>query len=265
MNNIDREGLLLLFVAGLPDAVTLLDVDGNILTWNAGARDMTGYATDEILGRHFSCLYTPRDVDAGKPALALRSALERGRHEEVGDRVRKDGTEFKVQSVLMPLYDSRKVLLGFGGQMRGTAASSGAAPNVADTALVPRQPGETILVVDDDEHVREGVLHQLTSLGYRTVAASNGPEALDVLAHEPCINLLFTDVVMPGGMNGREVAERARLLNPDLKVLFTSGYFEVALLRNGKLDANEQFLTKPYRKKELAEKVQEVLRSTAAA
>jgi len=81
-----------------------------------------------------------------------------------------------------------------------------------------------------------------------------------MMAREPRIDLLFTDVVMPGGMNGREVAEEARLIDPRLKVLFTSGYFEGALLRNGNLDANVQLLIKPYRKKELAQKVQDALK-----
>ena len=68
---------------------------------------------------------------------------------------------------------------------------------------------------------------------------------------------------MPGGMGGREVAEEARLMQPHLKVLYTSGYFEDALLRNGKIDTNAQLLTKPYRKQKLAEKILEVLGSAA--
>lgn len=252
MNNVDREGLLQLFMASLPGAVTLLDADGKVLTWSSGARSITGYEAEEIQGRNFSCLYTQDDIAAGKPAASLKRALAEGRQEETGLRVRKDGTELKVHTMLMPLHDSKKQLMGFSSLMRDTR-----------TDLVPLRSGETILVVDDDEHVREGVSHQLTSLGYNAVVASNGREALDMLAREPRIDLLFTDVVMPGGMGGREVAEEARLRQPDLKVLYTSGYFEGALLRNGKIDANAQLLTKPYRKKKLAEKVLEVLRSTA--
>jgi PAS domain S-box-containing protein len=251
MNNVDREGLLQLFMASLPAAVTLLDVDGNVRTWSAGAQDITGYAADEIEGRHFSCLYTLGDVAAGSPATALQRALAQGRHEETGQRVRRDGSVVKVHTRIMPLHDSNGELVGYSSLMRDVSVPVRAAPEMA-----------RILVVDDDEQLREGVSEQLISLGYSPVLASNGREALDVMAREPHIDLLFTDVVMPG-MNGREVAEEARLMQPDLKVLFTSGYFEGALLRNGKLDANVQLLTKPYRKQKLAEKVEEALRSTA--
>jgi PAS domain S-box-containing protein len=264
MNNADHESLLQLFVAGLPDAVVLLDAGGTVLTWNDGARDITGYAADEMLGRNFSRLYTPADLVADKPAASLTGALAQGCHEATSQCLRKDGTQREVQAVLMPLYDPRKQLAGFGWRLHDVAGSSQSAPVAVATGMAPLQPCETILVVDDDEHVRQGVSHQLTSLGYRTVVASNGREALDVMAREPRIDLLFTDVVMPGGMNGREVAEEARLIDPKLKVLFTSGYFEGALLRNGTLDANVQLLTKPYRKKELAEKVQDALKSAAA-
>lgn len=245
------EDLLQLFMATLPAAVTLLDVDGNVRTWSSGARDITGYAAHEIEGRNYSCLYTRDDIAADKPAAALRCALAQGRHEETSLRVRKDGTEVKVQSMLRPLLDSNKELVGFSSLMRDI--------------MVPIQlppEGARILVVDDDVQVLEGVASQLTSLGYCPVVASNGREALEVLAREPHIDLLLTDVVMPGGMGGREVAEEARLMQPNLKVLYTSGYFEGALLRNGKIDVNAQLLTKPYRKNKLAEKVLEALRSS---
>lgn len=277
MNNADREGLLQLFVSGLPDAVVLLDAGGTVLTWSAGAQDITGYAPNEMLGRNFSSLYTPGDIVADKPAVSLKCALAQGRHEEVTQCLRRDGTRREVRNVLMPLYGSGKQLAGFDLRMHDGAGSTqaepvaaepvvaepvAAAPVAAATAVPSVQTGETILVVDDDQQVREGVSHQLTSLGYRTVVASNGREALDVMAREPHIDLLFTDVVMPGNMSGREVAEEARLIDPKLKVLFTSGYFEGALQRNGSLDANVQLLIKPYRKRELAQKIQDALKAT---
>lgn len=253
MGNVDRDGLLELFMSSLPGAVTLLDVDGSIRTWSSGARDITGYSAEEMQGAHFSCLYTLKDIAAGKPAAALQCAVAQGDHEEVCLRVRKDGSEVRVRSMLSPLRDSKQQLVGFRSLMR-------------DVTVPVRSisQGARILVVDDDEQVREGVSEQLVSLGYSPVVASNGREALDVMAREPHIDLLFTDVVMPGGMNGREVAEEARLIQPNLKVLFTSGYFEVALLSNGKLDANSRLLAKPYRKNKLAEKVLEALRSGAS-
>ncbi|MBI3196823.1 MAG: response regulator [Rhodospirillales bacterium] len=168
-----------------------------------------------------------------------------------------------MHSVLIPLHDSRKGLVGFGRLMREVTNPIASTSEGARAAPAPLRANETILVVDDDEQVREIVSHQLTSLGYKTVAASNGREALEMLAREPHVDLLLTDVVMPGGMNGREVAEEARRMQPTLKVLFTSGYFEGALLRNGGIDGSAPLLVKPYRKNRLAEKVLEVLNSPA--
>jgi CheY-like chemotaxis protein len=99
----------------------------------------------------------------------------------------------------------------------------------------------------------------LKSLGYRVIAVDNGPEALEVIRGGEPIDLLFTDVVMPGGLNGRQLAEEARKLMPALKVLFTSGYTENAIVHHGRLDRGVHLLSKPYRRSELAAKVRLVL------
>ncbi|MGJ5204597.1 PAS domain S-box protein [Bradyrhizobium sp. HKCCYLR20261] len=111
---------------------------------------------------------------------------------------------------------------------------------------------ETILIVEDDPLVRQHVLAQVAALGYTTLAAANAAEALDVLERHPEIDLLFTDVIMPGSMNGRQLADAARGRRPSLKTLFTSGYTENAIVHHGRLDANVLLLAKPYRKQELA-------------
>ncbi|MGJ4887141.1 PAS domain S-box protein [Bradyrhizobium sp. HKCCYLRH3099] len=111
---------------------------------------------------------------------------------------------------------------------------------------------ETILIVEDDPLVRQHVLAQVAALGYTTLAAANAAEALDVLERHPEIDLLFTDVIMPGSMNGRQLADAARARRPSLKTLFTSGYTENAIVHHGRLDANVLLLAKPYRKQELA-------------
>jgi signal transduction histidine kinase/CheY-like chemotaxis protein len=111
---------------------------------------------------------------------------------------------------------------------------------------------ETILVVEDDPLVRSYVLTQIRSLGYRTLAASNGLEALAVLRGSEQIDLLFTDVIMPGSINGRELSIEASRLRPGLKVLFTSGYTENAIDHDGRLDHGVQLLKKPYRRSDLA-------------
>src|SRR5579872_3805884 len=120
MNTFDHGLLPQQFVNGLPDcAVTLLDVDGNVLTWNDGARAVLGYVVYEIVGRNYSCLYTKDDISTGKPSTSLAAAARaQGPYEERARRVRKDGTEFEAQSVLIPLYDQQKNLVGFGNMIR---------------------------------------------------------------------------------------------------------------------------------------------------
>ncbi len=111
---------------------------------------------------------------------------------------------------------------------------------------------EAILVVEDDPLVRVFVTMQLESLGYTTLAASNGAEALRMIEGGAAFDLLLTDVIMPGGMNGRELAEKALKRRPSLKVLFTSGYPEDAIVHHGRLDPGVLLLAKPYRKSDLA-------------
>ena len=118
---------------------------------------------------------------------------------------------------------------------------------------------EHILVVEDDELVRQNVLHQLADLGYRVTGAENGKAAIEILKSSDDIDLLFTDVVMPGGMNGRQLAEAAAKLRPSLRILFTSGYTENAIVHQGRLDRGVHLLSKPYRREELAAKLRKVL------
>ncbi|HLI98878.1 MAG TPA: PAS domain S-box protein [Bradyrhizobium sp.] len=111
---------------------------------------------------------------------------------------------------------------------------------------------ETILVVEDDALVRQYVLTQIASLGYTTLEASNAAGALEIIDNNDRIDLLFTDVIMPGSMNGRQLADAARLRRPALKTLFTSGYTEDAMVHHGRLDTDVLLLAKPYRKSDLA-------------
>jgi PAS domain S-box-containing protein len=117
---------------------------------------------------------------------------------------------------------------------------------------------ETILVVEDDPMVRASAATQLTSLGYKTLFASNAAEALAIANEEP-FDLLFTDVIMPGQMNGRELAEAMAGLRSPLKVLFTSGYTENAVIHHGRLEPGVLLLAKPYRKDELARMLRRAL------
>jgi PAS domain S-box-containing protein len=119
--------------------------------------------------------------------------------------------------------------------------------------------GEMILVVEDNADVRAFVVKQLRELGYRVAEAKDGPAALSALADSTPIDLLLTDVIMPGGMTGRQLSDEARHRRPDLKTLFISGYTEDSIVHQGKLDPGVNFLSKPFRRRDLALKVREAL------
>ncbi|WBL76369.1 PAS domain S-box protein [Bradyrhizobium xenonodulans] len=116
---------------------------------------------------------------------------------------------------------------------------------------------ETILIAEDDPFVRSSVILRVEALGYRVVAAVNGKEALERLRIDPGIDMLFTDIVMPGGMSGWELADQARRIRPGLPVLFTSGYALETLVEQGRTHALAVVLTKPYRKIELAQRLRD--------
>jgi len=118
---------------------------------------------------------------------------------------------------------------------------------------------ETILVVEDDHLVRTFVVGQIQSLGYATLAAVNAAEALVVIDSATEIDLLFTDMIMPGSMNGRQLADKALQRRSSLKILFTSGYSDEAIIHHGHLDAGVLLLAKPYRKSDLARMIRAAL------
>ncbi|MDZ7670318.1 MAG: ATP-binding protein [Gammaproteobacteria bacterium] len=118
---------------------------------------------------------------------------------------------------------------------------------------------ERILVVEDDDLVRKHVAAQLSRLGYDIKEAASAAAALEILDSGWTVDLLFTDVVMPGGMNGKQLADAALLRQPGLKVLFTSGYTVDAIVHQGRLDPGVHLLGKPYRRADLAAKVRQVL------
>lgn len=117
----------------------------------------------------------------------------------------------------------------------------------------------SILVVDDDELVGEATLRRLTSLGYRAIAAATGAEALKALSSGADIDLLLTDIRMPGGMHGPALAKEARRLRPQIKVLFVSGAPDHTSLQDDADEDAAHLLLKPYTKAELAAKIREVL------
>jgi PAS domain S-box-containing protein len=120
---------------------------------------------------------------------------------------------------------------------------------------------ETVLVVEDDTLVRRYVMTQIESLGYSTLEAANASDALRFIDEVPSIDLLFTDVIMPGIMNGRQLVDEALKRRPGLKTLYTSGYTENAIVHHGRLDSGVLLLAKPYRKSELARMIRLALAS----
>jgi signal transduction histidine kinase/CHASE3 domain sensor protein/ActR/RegA family two-component response regulator len=134
---------------------------------------------------------------------------------------------------------------------------------MTDVAAVvtPQAEGgaETIFVVEDDTLVRNFVMAQLQSLGYKTVAAPDSKTALELIETGQPFDLLFTDVVIPGGMSGRVLAEEVVKRRPGVRVLYTSGYTDNAIVHHGKLDDGVMLLTKPYRRNQLAEMIRKAL------
>ncbi len=130
-------------------------------------------------------------------------------------------------------------------------------------ALPAGSGSERILLVEDDPLVRTSVTAQLESLGYRTIAVANAAEALAVIDRGAPFDLLFTDVIMPGAMDGRQLADEAVRRRPGTKVLFTSGYTERAIIHHGRLDPGVLLLAKPHRKSDLARMLRLALKSSA--
>jgi CheY-like chemotaxis protein len=128
------------------------------------------------------------------------------------------------------------------------------APAAADIA--PSSPIEArILLVEDDDLIRTQVERQLCALGHAVTAAADGVEALSLIAKSAEFDLLLTDVVMPNGISGHELADRAKALNPAMRILLTSGHSEDAILRGADKQAGHAFLSKPYRRAELERKI----------
>ena len=125
--------------------------------------------------------------------------------------------------------------------------------------------GEAVLVIDDEPTVRMLIVEVLEEAGYVAVEAEDGPSGLKILQSDARIDLLVTDVGLPGGMNGRQVADAARLSRPDLKVLFVTGYAENAAVGNGHLDAGMEVITKPFVMTELANKITDMIEGRKVA
>ena len=119
----------------------------------------------------------------------------------------------------------------------------------------------TVLLVEDDARVRAMAREMLERLGYRVLLAADGPTALSILAEDESVDLLFTDYILPKGLNGADLAERALALRPGLKVLHTSGYTQRHVFRQGRLRNCDPFIAKPYPLAALEDRIRKALDS----
>jgi CheY-like chemotaxis protein len=203
----------------------------------------TGIGMDEVtLPRVFEPFFTTKDIGQGT-GLGLSQVY--GFIKQSNGHVKlysEEGQGTAVKLYLPRLLTERQETRAKSNDMR-----------------VPAGEGETILVVEDEPAVRDHSVTTLRDLGYRVLAASDGHAALRVLAREREIAVLFTDVGLPGGMTGRQLVDAARVLRPELKVLYTTGYARNAIVHGGVLDPGTELLPKPFNYTSLAAKIRNVL------
>jgi PAS domain S-box-containing protein len=205
--------------------------------------------TSEVIGRVFEPFYTTKEVGKGSGlglSMVYGFAKQSNGHVAIYS---EPGLGTTVR-----LYLPRV----------GTDAPRSPEPDTGDEEIAPRGT-ETILVAEDDPFVRASVVRRLESLGYTVISAVAGDDALDKLRENPDIDMLFTDIIMPGGMSGWELADLARQLRAGLPVVFSSGYALDTLVEKGLASARSIVLTKPYRKVELARRIREALAAVATA
>jgi PAS domain S-box-containing protein len=174
------DAALRLFVESVVDyAIVMLDPDGCVVSWNAGAERLKGYPADEIIGRHFAVFYPPEEVAAGKPERALAVATAEGRLQDEGWRVRRDGTRFWANVVLTAIYDEEGTLRGFGKVTRDLTGPRAAQRHLVDSRrllahLVEAQELERRRIAwdvhDDSVQAMVAVAMRLQLLGKRAAA-----------------------------------------------------------------------------------------------
>ena len=199
--------------------------------------------TPDVIARAFDPFFTTKPIGQG---TGLGLSMIYGFAQQSGGQVRIYSEV--GQGAVVCMYLPRHL---------GEADVAELAPELADA---PRaEDGQTVLVVDDEPTVRMLVTEVLEDLGYRAIEAADGTTGLQVLQSDVRIDLLVTDVGLPGGMNGRQVADAARLVRPDLKVLFITGYVENAVLSHGHLDPGMHVLTKPFALEALASRIKDLI------
>jgi CheY-like chemotaxis protein len=185
--------------------------------------------TPEVISKAFDPFFTTKEVGQGT-GLGLS---------QVYGFIKQSGGHVKIYSEIgsgttVRLYLPRHIQADF---------ASNSQVSVPET---PRGKGETVLLVEDDPDVRTFAKDTLQDLGYRVLVAADGTAGLRLLDAHPEIVMLFTDVGLPGGINGRQLADEAKRRRSDLKVLFTSGYARNAIVHHGRLDPGVELISKPF-------------------
>jgi CheY-like chemotaxis protein len=197
----------------------------------------------ETIARAFEPFFTTKDIGHGT-GLGLS---------QVYGFVKQSGGNVKIYS---------EVGQGTTVKIYLPRVHSDAGPSYDNDASLPvprSSSGQTILVVEDEEEVRAYSTSILRELGYEVLEAGSGSAGLQVLHAHPEVVLLFTDVGLPGGMTGRQLADAAVQINPKLKVLFTTGYARNAIVHDGRLDPGVMLLPKPFTYNALASKLSDML------
>ncbi|MFK4726285.1 PAS domain S-box-containing protein [Bradyrhizobium niftali] len=243
-----------------------------------------GRLTLETANRELDGVRSTGDGDVMRGAFVMIAVADTGHGIPADIRERVFEPFFTTKGVGRGTGLGLSMVYGFARQTGGTVAiESEEGQGTVMRLFLPRSEGEaatrtapaqapaaargheTILVVEDDPLVQGYVIAQLGGLGYRTLVAGDGAAALALVDQGASFDLLFTDIIMPGGMNGRELAEAVRLRRPGMRVLYTSGYTDNTIVHEGHLDPGVALLQKPYRKSELSQKIREVLAGESAA
>ena len=200
----------------------------------------------EVVARAFEPFFTTKDVGKGSGlglsmiyGFAKQSGGQAKIYSEIGE-----GTSVRIY---LPKANTKESVIAI---------------DQVSMADMPAGRGEIILVVEDNAGLRQVAVAHLASLGYKVLQAGEGRAALALLNERPDIELLFTDVILPDGLHGGELARRAQESIPNLKVLFSSGYARNAILQQRRLEKGVRLIDKPYRKQDLARRVREALDDT---
>lgn len=205
----------------------------------------TGAGIDKsILDRVFDPFFTTKPIGQGT-GLGLSMVYGFARQSNGHVRIYSEPGEGTMVCIYLPRHR---------GEEEDDVAPAGEATVAADA-------GETVLVIDDEPSVRMLVADSLGDLGYHCLEAGDGPAGLRILESKSRVDLLVTDVGLPGGLNGRQVADAARALRPDLKILFVTGYAENAVLNHGHIEHGMEVLTKPFAVEELRRRVSILLQA----